>query len=599
MATPGRATGANVIQTPSLIPLVQQISNTLDFRETRERREKEALNQQFKEEIASIDYTGLTTDQTEHLKNKVSSLIDLNANLIRNAGDDPRAIDSKPILREQNKIRALGEKWRAFDQEISTVNKALEMDKDGIYDKEAMNNAMIGMTYEIGPDGKRRAREDVQTGEAIAMLDNPAFMDPDAFIKREINKLDEIVWDDFETQNIPGFGMMGFETKQKTKIPWQLDENGEPLINPETGEKQLDLESWSRIVLNDPNTRKAIRNFAAREGMTVNEWLNKKGKEHNATPKTFERILYPRVDRTTSSDRNNARKDDVRKVFLDTVSGLLQQQPELVERLPQVNELDEDNVPYRDATQILSPYKLTTVDGSAVPFAAVYLSDGNPGAIYVKDTERDEPRKLEGAEITNMINAAGTLNTALREIDSYGLRQGYVRGDNTFNPNVNVQQNPIYLQGRQGARKRLLQEREASQAKLKNIASTLRQKKFYQFLSPKQKEFSNEINEVLKDKTIKIPNEGAYGRPLIVENPTVDADITFWGKENRIEIKNSDGETVASLSPVEFADLIDSPGFIVGDRALQQRLAPEEEPGTTETKTETKKGSLDNLGMPQ
>ncbi len=536
MAGPGKAVAAPIFEQQSLTPLLERVSNTLDYRATRDRREKEVINKQFAEEISSIDYNGLTTDQIDNLKNRTNALIDLNATMIRNAAGDPRSIDRKAILREQNSIRAIGDKWRKFDQEISTVSKTVEADEDGIYDKAVMNNALIGMTYETLKDGTRQAREDVETGAAIAMLDNPAFMDPDAYIKREINKLDEITTKEFETQSgIPGFGTMGFGMQQKTNIPWQIDPNTEqPKINPDTGEKMLDMDAWAQIVLNDPNTRKHIQHFAAQSGVTVNEWLYQKGLEHNATPKTLEQVYYPRIPRATAASLRRRESDDVKKVFLDTISGLLNQSPELVRNLPQAAELDEDNVPYRDATEILQPYALTKVGGKALPFAKVYLKDGEPGSFFVKETEDADLRTMTEAEVTNMVNAAGTLNTALRGIDSYAIQQGYVTGQNVFNPNVNIMQDPLFLKERGQLRTDTIVARQQSQTQLKELAEKVREKSGFAFMGGDQTKFTKEINAVLKGKTINVP--GLVGRTETIKDPIIEVDVLFWNK-NEIIIK--------------------------------------------------------------
>lgn len=581
MAVSGAGVGAPVLQTQSLTPLVERISNQLDLRARRDRAEKETINQQFQEEISSIDYNGLTTDQIDGLRNRTAALVQLNADMIKTAKGDPRKIDRNLILKEQNGIRAQGEKWRQFDQEISSVSKAIELDKDGIYDKEAMNSALVGMTWEKGLDGKRRAKADVKSGDAMAMLDNPAFMDPDQYIKREINKLDEITNKEFETEFFPGFGTIGKTMQQKTRIPWVLDANGQPEINPDTGEKILDLDNWAQIVLNDPNTRKHIQHFAASEGITVNEWLHRKALEHNATPKTLEQVHRPRV--LSASSRRGRESDDVMKVFLDTVSGLLNQSPELVQDLPQADENDDDGVPFRDATEILAPYALTKTEGKSLPFAKVYIKDGEPGVFYVKDTEDSEPRPVSEAEVTNMINAAGTLNTALRGIDSYAIRRGYISGQNVFNPNVNIKQDPGFLYSRQQLRQKTIEVRKESQRRLKVIAGNVRDKTWWT-LGSSQGKFNKEINTELKGKTIRIP--GKFGKTNIVTDPSVETDVTLFGK-NEIIVKNGD-QVVATYTAQEFADLIESPNFIV------------KEEGTAPTSEETAPSGeleLDNLGM--
>ena len=589
MAAPGAGVGAAVIQTPSLTPLVERVSNQLDLRARRDRAEKEAINQQFAEEISSIDYNGLTTDQIDGLRGRTEALVDLNANMIRTAGGDPRQIDRKLILREQNSIRAQGDKWRQFGQEISSVSKAIDLDKDKIYDKEAMNNAMVSMTWEKGPDGERRARSDVQTGDAMALLDNPAFMDPDQYFKREIMKLEEITTKEFETGSFPGFGTIGMTMQQTTRVPWVLDPNGQPHINPDTGEKVLDLDNFAQMVLDDPNTRKHIQHFAASEGLTVNEYLHRKALEHNATPKTLEQVHLPRM--LSSSARRGREKDDVKRVFLDTVSGLINQSPELVQDLPQADENDEDGVPYRDATEILSPYALTKVNGKALPFAKVYIKDGEPGTFYVKDTEDAEPRPVSEAEVTNIVNAAGTLNTALRGIDSYAVRRGYVTGQNVFNPNVNIQKDPGFLGSRQQLRQETIQTRQQSQAKLKEIAGNVRDQNWWKSMGT-QSEFNKEINTALQGKTIRI--KGFYDETIIVTDTTVETSVNLWEK-NEITIK--DGEEVkTTLTAQEFADLIESPNFIVKEAGATQATEPEPEP-EPEPVVEEKKFIFDEIGQ--
>ncbi len=586
MAAPGAAVGAPVLQTQSLTPLVERVSSQLDLRARRDRAEKEQINQQFAEEISSIDYNGLTTDQIDDLRNRTGALVQLNADMIKTAGGDPRQIDRKLILKEQNSIRAQGDKWRQFGQEISSVSKAVEMDKDGIYDKEAINNALVGMTWEKGPDGKRRAVTDVQSGDALAMLDNPAFMDPDQYIKKEINKLEEITTRDFETGVFPGFGRIGMTMEQKTRVPWVLDANGQPQINPDSGEKVLDLDNWAQMVLDDPNTRKHIQHFAASEGLTVNEWLHQKALRHNATPKTLEQVHMPRLPRATDYRRRET--DDVKKVFLDTVSGLLNQSPELVQDLPQADENDEEGVPYRDATEILAPYALTKVEGKALPFAKVYLKDGEPGVFYVKDTEGAEPRPISDAEVTNMVNAAGTLNTALRGIDSYALRRGYVTGQNVFNPNVNIRRDPGFLGSRQQLRQQTITTRQESQKQLSAVATKLRDKSWWT-LGSAQGRFNKEINSALQGKTIRIP--GKFGKITTITDPTVETDVTLFGK-NEVTVKDGD-QVVATLTAQEFADLIESPNFIVKEAGA----VPVEETLPEETPIEEGKFELDQLGM--
>lgn len=576
MAAPGAGVAAPVLQQKSLIPLITEVGKQLDLRDRRDRAEKERINEQFAEEISSIDYQGLTTDQIDALKNRTNSLVDLNANMIKTAKGDPRKIDRKTLLREQNSIRALGDKWRQFGAEISSVSKAVEMDKDNVYDKEAINNALVGMTYEIGPGGERKAKTDVNTGEAIAMLDNPAFMDPDAYIKREINNLDEITSKEFETQRgVPGFGTVGFAMQQKTRVPWKLDVDGQPEINPDTGEKVLDLETWGKMVLNDPNKRKHIQHFAAREGVTVNEWLHRKALEHNATPKTMEQVYFPRAPRTPT---RAAAEQDVQKVFLDTVSGLLNQSPDLVSQLPQADEVDEEGVPYRDATEILKPYALTKVNGRALPFTNVYLKDGQPDTFLVRDTEGGDLRSLSGAEITNMVNAAGTLNTALRGIDSYAIKRGYITGQNRFNPDVNIMQDPRFLQERGELRGATVAARQESQRLLKETAGKVRSKGFWSALGPDQNKFAREITDVLANKTIRI--KGMFDDITTIDNPTVEVDVTIFGK-NKIIIKDGK-KVVKSYTADEFADLIESEGFIVKAGALapveQVEPTPTEEP---------------------
>jgi hypothetical protein len=591
MATPGAAIARPVLQSQSLIPLVERVNNQLDIRNRRDRAEKEAINQQFKEDIDSIDYNGLTTDQISELGNQANALVDLNANLIRNAGNDPRNIDRKPILREQNSIRSLGEKWREFNREISSVSKTVEADKDGIYDKEAINNALMGMTYETGPDGKRKARRDVQSGEAIAMLDNPAFMDPDAYIKREINKLEEKTANEFETQNIPGFGTVGFNTKQTTRIPWKLDANGLPIPNPENGEKMLDIDAWSRMVVDDPNTRKHIQHFAAREGKTVNQWLYEKGLKHNATPKTFEQVYFPRVVRETDSSRRGREAEDVKKTFLDTVSGLLNQSPELVGNSPQADEVDEEGVPYRDVTETLQPYSLTKVNGKAMPFYQVLLKDGlkdgEPGSIYVRETEDSNLREMTEAEITNMVNAAGTLNTALRGIDSYALKKGYVTGQNVFNPDVNINRDPRFLDQRRQLREQTISTAQQTRAQLKDIATKVRSKPWWTAAGSDQQSLADEINASLQGKVIKV--KGKFNQTQNVENPTVEVDVRAF-RENLIILKDGDGNTVKTMNADDFATLIESNDFIVTEKGLsktqQQGDAPMTEGELPETADE-------------
>ena len=589
MAAPGAGVAAPVLQGESLIPLITQVGVQLDLRARRDREEKEKINQQFAEEISSIDYQGLTTDQIDALKNRTNSLVDLNANMIKTAKGDPKKIDRKTLLREQNSIRALGDKWRQFGSEISSVSKAVEMDKDGIYDKEAINNALVGMTYEIGPGGERKARIDVNTGEAIAMLDNPAFMDPDAYIKREINNLDEITTKEFETQRgIPGFGTVGFAMQQKTRVPWKLDTDGQPEINPDTGEKVLDLETWGKMVLNDPNKRKHIQHFAARAGVTVNEWLHRKALEHNATPKTMEGVYFPRAPRVPS---RTAVQQDVQKVFLDTVSGLLNQSPDLVASLLQTDEL-KDGVPYRDATEILRPYALTKVNGRAVPYASVYLEEGVTDVIHVRDEEGGELRPMSGAEITNMVNAAGTLNTALRGIDSYAIKRGYVAGQNVFNPDVNIMQDPMFLQERRELRERIITTRQESQRLLKETAIKVREKTGWAFWGGDQSEFAKDINTQLANKTIRI--KGLFDEMTTITNPTVDVDVKLGG--NTIIIKDESGKTVATYTADEFADLIESERFIVKAEALSQKEQVEPTPTPTPA-PEPSIGALDSLGL--
>ena len=585
MAGAGAGVGAPVLQTQSLTPLVERVSNQLDLRARQERAEKETINQQFKEEISSIDYNGLTTDQIDGLRDRTDALVQLNADMNKTARGDPRKIDRKLILKEQNSIRAQGDKWRQFGQEISSVSKAVDLDKDGIYDKEAINNALVDMTWERAPDGSRRARADVQSGDAMALLDSPAFMDPDQYVKREINKLEEITTKEFETESFAGFGTIGMTMQQKTRIPWVL-ENGQAEINPDTGEKILDLDNWAQIVLNDPNTRKHIQYFAASEGLTVNEWLHRKALEHNATPKTLEQVHMPRMLRTARERET----DDVKKVFLDTVSGLLNQSPELVQDLPQADENDEDGVPFRDATEILAPYALTKVDGKSLPFAKVYIKDGEPGMFFVKDTEGSDPRPVSDAEVTNMVNAAGTLNTALRGIDSYALRKGYVTGQNVFNPNVNIRRDPSFLGSRQQLRQQTIKVRQESQRQLKEVADKVRDKTWWTLLSSQGK-FNKEINAILKGKTIRIP--GKFGRINTVTDPTVETDVTMFGK-NEVTIKDGD-KIVATMTAQEFADLIKSPNFIIKEAGAipAEEVAPEPTP-----KPAPGGGlELDNLGI--
>lgn len=577
MATPGAAIARPVLQNQSLIPLVERVNSQLDLRNRRDREEKEAINQQFREDINSIDYNGLTTDQIAELGNRANALVDLNANLIRNAGNDPRNIDRRPILKEQNSIRSLGEKWREYNREISQVSKALDADKDGIYNKEAINNALVGMTYEVGPDGKRKARADVKTGEAIAMLDNPAFMDPDKYIKREINKLDEITSKEFETDYIPGFGTMGFQTKQTTKVPWKLDENGQPKINPDTGEKILDTESWGKIVLNDPNVRKHIQHFAERDGVSVNQWLHKKALEHNATPKTFEQVFYPRVERQTDSGRRGQEAEDVRKTFLDTISGLLNQTPELVGGAAQADEADEEGVPYRDVTETLKPYSLTKVEGRALPFYQVLVKDGKPGSIYVRETEDSDLRRITDAGITNMVNAAGTLNTALRGIDSYALQRGHVTGQNVFNPDVNINKDPAFLEQRGRLRQQTIASAQTSKQRLKEMAEKVRSKTGWAFAGPDQKNFANEINSMLEGKVIKVKTEGKYGVVKTVKNPNVEVDVQLF-KPNNIILKDGDGNVVKTMTADEFATLIEGNDFIVTEKGLINTDGETQEP---------------------
>lgn len=560
MAGTGAGVGAPVLRTPSLTPLVERVSNQLDLRSRRDRAEKERINQQFSEEISSIDYNGLTTDQIDGLRERTSALVDLNANMIRTAGGDPRKIDRKAILREQNGIRSQGEKWRQFGQEISSVSKALELDKDGIYDKEAMNNAMVGMTWEKGPDGKRRAKTDVKSGDAMAMLDNPAFMDPDQYIKREINKLEKITRKEFETASFPGFGNIGMTMQQTTRIPWVLGPDGQPLPNPDTGEKVLDLDTWGPMVLDDPNTRKHIQHFAAADGLTVNEWLHRKALKHNSTEKTLMQVHMPRIP--SSSYNRGQENNDVRKVFLDTISGLVLQSPELVQDLPQADENDENGVPYRDATETLAAYALTKVNGKSLPFSKVYLKDGEPGVFYVKDTDDSELRPIAEAEITNMVNAAGTLNTALRGIDSYATSRGYISGQNVFNPNVNIKKNPTYLNSRQQLRKDTMDIRAKSQATLKAIAAEVRDASGWK-RSGSQKERNDKINAELQGKTIRVPVYGRqFGKPKIITNATVEANLNIF-EENQIDIKDEEGNVIETLTTTQFADLIESPNFIV------------------------------------
>lgn len=595
MATPGAAIARPVLQSQSLIPLVERVNNQLDIRNRRDRAEKEAINQQFKEDIDSIDYNGLTTDQISELGNQANALVDLNANLIRNAGNDPRNIDRKPILREQNSIRSLGEKWREFNREISSVSKTVEADKDGIYDTEAINNALMGMAYETGPDGKRKARRDVQSGEAIAMLDNPAFMDPDAYIKREINKLEEKTANEFETQNIPGFGTVGFNTKQTTRIPWKLDANGLPIPNPENGEKMLDIDAWSRMVVDDPNTRKHIQHFAAREGKTVNQWLYEKGLKHNATPKTFEQVYFPRVVRETDSSRRGREAEDVKKTFLDTVSGLLNQSPELVGNSPQADEVDEEGVPYRDVTETLQPYSLTKVNGKAMPFYQVLLKDGlkdgEPGSIYVRETEDSDLREMTEAEITNMVNAAGTLNTALRGIDSYALKKGYVTGQNVFNPDVNINRDPRFLDQRRQLREQTITTTQQTKTLLKELATKVKDKTGWAFWGSDQEKFANEINAALEGKFIRTKDE--YGRPITIKNPSVEVDVMLGG--NRITLKDSEGDTSISMTADEFAALVEGNNLIVTESGLSKSKQQEAEPEPIPEPGEAL--PLDTLGM--
>ncbi len=590
MAAPGAGVAAPALRQKSLIPLITQVGQQLDLRGRRDRAEKEKINQEFAEEISSIDYQGLTTDQIDALKNRTNSLVDLNANMIKTAKGDPRKIDRKAILREQNSIRALGDKWRQFGSEISSVSKAVEMDTDGIYDKEAINNALVGMTYETGPTGERVARTDVNTGAAIAMLDNPAFMDPDAYIKREINKLDETTTKEFETQSgIPGFGTVGFAMEQKTRIPWKLDADGYPDKNPDSGEKVLDLETWGKMVLDDPNTRKHIQHFAARAGVTVNEWLHQKGLKHNATPKTMEHAYFPRAPRaSTRADQ----QQDVQKVFLDTVSGLLNQSPDLVASLPQADEVDEEGVPYRDATDILRPYAMTKVNGRAVPFANVYIKDGQPDSFLVREEEGGPLRSLSSAEITNMVNAAGTLNTALRGIDSYATQRGYITGQSRFNPDVNIMQDPRFLQERGELRAGTIAAREESQRLLKETAGKVREKTGWAFWGGDQSEFAKEINTQLANKTIRI--KGLFDEMTTITNPTVEVDVKLGG--NTIKIKDESGKTVATYTADEFADLIESEGFIVRAESLSQKEQVEPTPEPTPS-TEPNKGAFDDLGL--
>jgi hypothetical protein len=273
-------------------------------------------------------------------------------------------------------------------------------------------------------------------------------------------------------------------------------------------------------------------------------------------------------------------------IFIKTLAGLQQQTPEILEGLTESDEVNENGVPYLDATSLLSGINTgQSREGKPIEPSAVYIDPENPGVILIRQEKGGELTPYTGAGISQLAVSVGNIkgnNLNYKTMINEGKKYGVFGQNNQFTGSNAATADPKFAKQQKTLAKKVATEVVDRKAKLQDAIKRAPGNWLVDFNNKDKEAVENDINSnVLNGASLVVDGK-------TIKNPKVTIDRGIFGGKTFI-ISGPDGEPV-KLTEEEFMSIAE--GKSEKGRLVVGRDAVKSKPKTSTNKKTTGKDPL-------
>lgn len=584
MAAPGAAIGAPVIQTQSLIPLVERVGNQLDLRKRQDRQRQDKINSEWLDYMSDLNRNGLDTVQNSTITQKHQKVMGSYAADLKSGGGQMDYSKRLEHLQAQTQLQASADRMRAANENVK--NLGIEVDGKGYYkDQQIKRDAYNALHQFDEATGQWVARDDVVPDEINKMLSDAKYIDGDAYFKKDLEDFEKITMIG-ERQGPLGSTMI---TDIETRDVWQRDDDG-TITRGANGEPVPNLPIIMEELVKDPDKRKIYQSLAAEAGQSLGEYMHDKVMANTGYSERYRtniRPFKPTTDRTAATAKL---QDSRNRVVLNKLQGMFNQSDEVFATATESDEETPSGGLYDDVTDQF-PWAIAK---ERRPHQ-VFLDKERPGKIFIRQNEGDELQSITQDQLPDYIQRIETFNPNNKGITDLGMREEFFDVEGTVKTTAGPQADPEQALARQQEARALQEHRKQLKSKYRDVDQQLRGPKtflerFRSLSEADAKTLQDQLNADFGNARLSLTQEEA--EDFEMPSRTV-RNLRFEvvpGQRQRVKMFSGDTQIGGDMTPEEFKAFFDLGKLVVGVDALPKAEEPSPNP-LPET--------ADDIGLPE
>jgi hypothetical protein len=463
MAAPGAAVGAPVIQTQSLIPLVERVGNQLELRKQREQARQDKINKEWTDLLSEMDYNGLDTVQNQTISQQNDQIMQGYTSALKKGGGQMNYTDRLGFLQQQNRIKASADRMRAANDNVKMVNQEMK-DKGYFKDQLMMQDVYNNLHTYDEATGRWVGRDDVNPEEIVKMLSNAKYIDGDAYFKKDLEDFEKIT----AVGQRQGPLNSTLITDIETRDVWMRNENGTIKRNGD-GEPVPNMEMLMEELSKDPDKRKIYQSLAQQADQSLGEYLYDRVMANTGMKETYRTNIRPYKPATDRYGRSQELQDRRNRQAINKLSDMFNQHEDVLANAEESDIPTESGGLYDDVTKQF-PWLL---EKGKKPHK-VLIDRMQPDTIFIVDEEGKEPRAVSRQELPNLVNSIETMNTNYKGLTDIGIEDEFFDIEGTLGQQTGRAPDEERQQQLQEQALTLQQHRNRLRTKYKDIGQDLR-----------------------------------------------------------------------------------------------------------------------------
>jgi hypothetical protein len=328
------------------------------------------------------------------------------------------------------------------------------------------------------------------------------------------------------------------------------------------------LKRLKQQIAYDPNSKY----FEGRDAIQETILKGKLNPFQESTEKTEIRGGHKNPSNNDGSGGNQSSTPE--ELLVKSIAGLQQQTPEFLEGFEESEDVNENGVPYFDATSLFKGIKTgEDENGKAIEPDAVYVDPQKQGVVYVRQKKGGPLIAMSGAALTQFLVRIGNIkgnNLSYKTIVSAGKKYGVWGDNNNFIGQNAATTDPVFNKQQKAIANKVEKEVVNRKAVLKGAIGEDKASWITDFSRTKVDAIQNKINnDVLKGTTLVDKDGVSY------KDPKVEIERGFLGGVTYV-IKGSDGSEL-KLTDEEFSAIAegksDAGKLVVGRDAVKNKAA--------------------------